>query len=80
MKEAPPPVFADLGYGILDSAMVEVAAYCLEKASPEKQGRQPGVIEGTTQVAWPLLRRPHLPVITKKDETSCGKVPRRTQQ
>lgn len=33
LKEAPPVVFADLGYGVLDSAMVEVAAYCLEKAS-----------------------------------------------
>jgi Eco57I restriction-modification methylase len=31
LKEAPPVVFADLGYGVLDSAMVEVAAYCLEK-------------------------------------------------
>lgn len=31
LKEAPPMVFADLGYGVLDSAMVEVAAYCLEK-------------------------------------------------
>lgn len=31
LKEAPPLVFADLGYGVLDSAMVEVAAYCLEK-------------------------------------------------
>jgi hypothetical protein len=31
LKEAPPIVFADLGYGVLDSAMVEVAAYCLEK-------------------------------------------------
>ena len=30
-KEAPPVVFADLGYGVLDSAMVEVAAYCLQK-------------------------------------------------
>ena len=30
LKEAPPIVFADLGYGILDSAMVETAAYCLE--------------------------------------------------
>ena len=29
LKEAPPVVFADLGYGVLDSAMVEVAAYCL---------------------------------------------------
>ena len=31
LKEAPPVVFADLGYGVLDAAMVEVAAYCLEK-------------------------------------------------
>ncbi|HSZ04631.1 MAG TPA: DNA methyltransferase [Solirubrobacteraceae bacterium] len=31
LTEAPPVVFADLGYGVLDSAMVEVAAYCLEK-------------------------------------------------
>ena len=31
LREAPPVVFADLGYGVLDSAMVEVAAYCLEK-------------------------------------------------
>ncbi len=33
LKEAPPVVVADLGYGVLDSAMVEVAAYCLEKAA-----------------------------------------------
>jgi hypothetical protein len=32
LKEAPPVVFADLGYGVLDTAMVEVAAYCLEKS------------------------------------------------
>jgi len=31
LEEAPPAVFADLGYGVLDSAMVETAAYCLEK-------------------------------------------------
>lgn len=31
LKEAPPVVFADLGAGVLDSAMVEVAAYCLCK-------------------------------------------------
>jgi hypothetical protein len=30
LKEAPPLVFADLGAGVLDDAMVEVAAYCLE--------------------------------------------------
>ncbi|WP_203077449.1 Eco57I restriction-modification methylase domain-containing protein [Falsiroseomonas ponticola] len=35
LKEAPPVVFADLGYGVLDSAMVEVAAYCLEKCQEE---------------------------------------------
>ncbi len=32
LKEAPPVVFADLGSGVLDTAMVEVAAYCVEKA------------------------------------------------
>ena len=31
LKEAPPVVFADLGYGVLDGAMVEVAAYSLQK-------------------------------------------------
>jgi hypothetical protein len=31
LAEAPPAVFADLGYGVLDGAMVEVAAYALEK-------------------------------------------------
>lgn len=30
LKSAPPAVFADLGTGVLDSAMVETAAYCLE--------------------------------------------------
>jgi len=31
LKEAPPVVFADLGYGVLGSAMVETAAYVLAK-------------------------------------------------
>jgi hypothetical protein len=30
LSKAPPKVMADLGYGVLDSAMVETAAYCLE--------------------------------------------------
>lgn len=30
LKAAPPVIFADLGAGVLDSAMVETAAYCLE--------------------------------------------------
>ncbi len=30
LKEAPPIVVADLGYGVMDDAMVEAAAYCLE--------------------------------------------------
>ncbi|MGH8057459.1 MAG: Eco57I restriction-modification methylase domain-containing protein, partial [Candidatus Entotheonellia bacterium] len=34
LKEARPTVFADLGYGVLDTAMVETAAYCLEKSAP----------------------------------------------
>lgn len=32
LQEAPPTVFADLGAGVLDSAMVETAAYCLRRA------------------------------------------------
>lgn len=32
LKEAPPIVFADLGQGVLDGAMVEVAAYALQAA------------------------------------------------
>jgi len=32
LAEARPTVFADLGYGVLDTAMVETAAYCLERA------------------------------------------------
>jgi hypothetical protein len=31
LNEAEPTVFADLGYGVLDSAMVETAAYCLQR-------------------------------------------------
>jgi hypothetical protein len=33
LKEARPVVLADLGFGVLDDAMVEVAAYLLEKVS-----------------------------------------------
>ncbi len=32
LREALPTVFADLGYGVLDTAMVETAAYCLVKS------------------------------------------------
>jgi hypothetical protein len=31
LKEARPVVFADLGFGVMDAAMVEAAAYCIEK-------------------------------------------------
>lgn len=31
LREAPPLVFADLGFGVMDAAMVEAAAYCLQK-------------------------------------------------
>jgi hypothetical protein len=30
-------VFADLGYGVMDAAMVEAAAYCLQKKQPLNQ-------------------------------------------
>lgn len=33
LEQAPPVVVADLGHGVLDSAMVETAAYCLEAHS-----------------------------------------------
>ena len=33
LGEARPVVFADLGHGVLDDAMVEVAAYCVERAA-----------------------------------------------
>jgi len=33
LNEAPPVVFVDLGQGVMDTAMVEAAAYCLEKRS-----------------------------------------------
>ncbi len=33
LKEAYPVAVADLGHGVLDSAMVETAAYCLEKVA-----------------------------------------------
>jgi len=36
LHEAQPTVFADLGYGVLDTAMVETAAYCLRKVLSEK--------------------------------------------
>lgn len=33
LGDAPPVVFADLGYGVMDAAMVEAAAYCLMKTA-----------------------------------------------
>jgi len=33
LGQAPPVVFADLGQGVMDDAMVEAAAYCLERAA-----------------------------------------------
>jgi hypothetical protein len=34
LSEAPPVVVADLGNGVMDAAMVEAAAYCLERSAP----------------------------------------------
>jgi hypothetical protein len=35
LQEAPPVLVADLGLGVMDAAMVEAAAYCLEKGMGE---------------------------------------------
>ena len=35
LKTAPPVIVADLGLGVMDAAMVEAAAYCLEKLEKE---------------------------------------------
>ncbi|MBX5462958.1 MAG: BREX-1 system adenine-specific DNA-methyltransferase PglX [Steroidobacteraceae bacterium] len=39
LANAPPAVFADLGLGVMDAALVEAAAYCLER-SPSTKGRR----------------------------------------
>ena len=36
LQEARPTVFADLSYGVLDTAMVKTAAYCLEAVGREE--------------------------------------------
>jgi hypothetical protein len=36
LNDAPPTLFADLGHGVLDTAMVETAAYCLTKGGNSK--------------------------------------------
>lgn len=36
LQEAPPVVFADLGLGVMDAALVEAAAYCLEVGLQEE--------------------------------------------
>jgi hypothetical protein len=40
LGEARPTVFADLGYGVLDTAMVETAAYCLVKCQEPAEATQ----------------------------------------
>ncbi|MCL2823204.1 MAG: BREX-1 system adenine-specific DNA-methyltransferase PglX, partial [Polyangiaceae bacterium] len=39
LKTAPPVVFADLGVGVMDTALVEAAAYCLERGRVGNSGR-----------------------------------------
>jgi hypothetical protein len=51
LKNAPPAVFADLGHGVMDAAMVEAAAYCLERVPATavlKTGRDHRDIESPT--------------------------------
>lgn len=52
LRDAEPTVFADLGYGVLDTAMVETAAYCLRKILPGKDLRgDHGRDKGSTTLA-----------------------------
>jgi hypothetical protein len=37
LKESPPVVFADLGLGVMDAALVEAAAYCLERGPSDSE-------------------------------------------
>ncbi|ODT04863.1 MAG: hypothetical protein ABS52_01540 [Gemmatimonadetes bacterium SCN 70-22] len=39
LANAPPAVFADLGLGVMDAALVEAAAYCLERSSSNGERR-----------------------------------------
>lgn len=39
LANAPPAVFADLGLGVMDAALVEAAAYCLERSSSTGERR-----------------------------------------
>jgi hypothetical protein len=39
LKESPPVVFADLGLGVMDAALVEAAAYCLERSRSSSNER-----------------------------------------
>jgi len=34
VKEDRPTIFADLGYSVLDTVMLETAAYCMAKEAP----------------------------------------------
>jgi hypothetical protein len=52
LGNADPTVFADLGYGVLDTAMVETAAYCLRKSLAGKNLRgDHGQAESSTTLA-----------------------------
>ena len=63
LKEAPPVVFADLGYGVMDAAMVEAAAYCLEKraAVRDEDASSSGRLRAATRRLRSLRLRPASP-------------------
>ena len=55
LKIAPPAVVADLGFGVLDGAMVETAAYCLSRREywrigllPSANGRRQAIVPRTS--------------------------------
>lgn len=79
--EAIPHVFADLGYGVLDTAMVETAAYCLTKTSTDVAAtflRLVHAIDKATALALALkaIRSPdNTDDVFLVKRTSFGKVP-----
>jgi hypothetical protein len=62
LQEAPPVICADIGLGVMDGAMVEAAAYCLEKGSAasstlfvrvlEEQYDKQGALERELAASW----------------------------
>jgi len=56
ITNAPPVVFADLGHGVMDSAMVEAAAYCLQRGRSQHDEASFLRVLEETEKALPLQK------------------------